>query len=167
MSNTADNNAATQAAAGEYLSFRLGAEEYGIPILTVQEIRVYSEATQIANAPRHIKGVVNLRGVIVPIVDLRILFDQDKVAYDEQTVTIVLNIAGKVVGVVVDGVSDVVALKTTDIKVPPAMGDALATNYVTGIATVTQADRERMLILMDIERLVSADELGVASNVSQ
>ncbi len=104
MNSTADKTVAPQAIAGEYLSFRLGAEEYGIPILMVQEIRVYSEATQIANAPKHIKGVVNLRGVIVPIIDLRILFDQSTVAYDEQTVTIVLNIGGKVIGVVVDGV---------------------------------------------------------------
>lgn len=167
MNTALDHSSIPQAVAGEYLSFRLGAEEYGIPILMVQEIRVYSEATQIANAPKHIKGVVNLRGVIVPIIDLRILFDQSTVAYDEQTVTIVLNIGGKVIGVVVDGVSDVVALKGVDIKVPPAMGDALATDYVTGIATVTQADQERMLILMDIERLLRGEELGLAVSGDQ
>lgn len=167
MSSNTHNAVIQQTAAGEYLSFRLGAEEYGIPILTVQEIRVYSEATKIANAPRHIKGVVNLRGVIVPIVDLRILFDQTTVAHDEQTVTIVLNIRGKVVGVVVDGVSDVVALKSGDIKAPPAMGPAVATGYVTGIATVTQADHERMLILLDIERLVGTDESAPAVGANQ
>src|SRR5574343_176420 len=104
-----------EALAGEYLSFRLGQEEYGIPILTVQEIRGYSEPTRIANAPEFMKGVVNLRGVIVPIVDLRIKFGQTP-QYNEITATIVLNIGKRVIGIVVDSVSDVVALTRAQIK---------------------------------------------------
>jgi purine-binding chemotaxis protein CheW len=104
-------NASLKSAAGEYLTFVLGEEEYGIEILKVQEIRGYDAVTPIANTPNFIKGVVNLRGKIVPIVDLRIKFNLGKVVYDEFTVVIILNLSGRVVGIVVDGVSDVMALK--------------------------------------------------------
>src|SRR3982750_247340 len=100
--------AATTQSGGEFLTFRLGAEEYGIDILRVQEIRSYEAPTRIANAPAFVKGVVNLRGVIVPIVDMRIKFNLTPVNYDSFTVVIVLNIAGRVVGMVVDAVSDVI-----------------------------------------------------------
>ena len=96
--------------AREFLTFRLGAESYGIEILKVQEIRGYEKPTTIANAPAFIKGVINLRGVIVPILDLRIKFQLGEAKYDEFTVVIILNVAGRMVGVVVDAVSDVVAL---------------------------------------------------------
>ncbi len=147
---------------GEYLSFRLGAEEYGIPILAVQEIRGYSEPTRIANAPRYLKGVVNLRGVIVPIVDLRLQFGQ-AASYNEITATIVLNIGRRVIGVVVDSVSDVVALGAGQISVPPPMGGAIDTAFITGIATQAQGEaHQRMLILMDVQRLIDADALPMA-----
>ena len=146
--------------AGEYLSFRLGQEEYGIPILTVQEIRGYSEPTRIANAPAAMKGVVNLRGVIVPIVDLRLKFGQPA-SYNEITATIVLTIGQRVMGIVVDSVSDVIALPAEEIKPPPQLASGIDTAYVTGIATQTQGEQSRMLILVDIERLMGSDELGL------
>ncbi|WP_342131828.1 chemotaxis protein CheW [Hydrogenophaga sp. OTU3427] len=157
--------AAPQASAGEYLSFRLGREEYGIPILTVQEIRGYQEPTRIANSPPFMKGVVNLRGVIVPIVDLRIKFAQEP-SYNEITATIVLNIGKRVIGIVVDSVSDVIALTAEQIKPPPQLASGIDTAYVTGIATLTQGDVQRMLILVDIERLMSSDELGLLEAVA-
>jgi purine-binding chemotaxis protein CheW len=155
-----------EALAGEYLSFRLGQEEYGIPILTVQEIRGYSEPTRIANAPEFMKGVVNLRGVIVPIVDLRIKFGQTP-QYNEITATIVLNIGKRVIGIVVDSVSDVVALTRAQIKPPPQLSSGMDAAYVTGIATEAQGDQARMLILVDIERLMSSDDIGLLEVVSE
>ncbi|MDP3519408.1 MAG: chemotaxis protein CheW, partial [Hydrogenophaga sp.] len=124
MSNTA---ATAEAQPGEYLSFRLGNEEYGIPILTVQEIRGYQEPTRIANAPPAIKGVVNLRGVIVPIVDLRLQLGLEQAVYNEITATIVLNLGQRVVGIVVDSVSDVVALSAAQIKEPPQLTGGIDT----------------------------------------
>jgi len=154
-----DTHNTASALAGEYLSFRLGAEEYGIPILTVQEIRGYSEPTRIANAPAFMKGVVNLRGVIVPIVDLRIQFNQTA-DYNEITATIVLNIGQRVTGIVVDSVSDVVALAAEQIKPPPQMTSGVDTAYVTGIATQAQGETtKRILILVNIEQLMSSDDI--------
>jgi purine-binding chemotaxis protein CheW len=163
MSNT-DNN--SLARPGEYLSFRLGQEEYGIPILTVQEIRGYTEPTRIANAPDFMKGVVNLRGVIVPIVDLRTQFGH-VAEYNEITATIVLNIGKRVIGIVVDSVSDVVALTTDQIKLPPQMASGVDTAYVTGIATEAQGHQARMLILVDIERLMSSEEIGLLDTLPE
>lgn len=154
------------ALAGEYLSFRLGAEEYGIPILTVQEIRGYTEPTRIANAPAFMKGVVNLRGVIVPIVDLRTKFKQ-AADYNDITATIVLNIGQRVIGIVVDSVSDVVALTSAQIKPPPQMTSGVNTAYVTGIATQAQGEAtERMLILVDIEQLMSSEDIGLLDRIT-
>lgn len=162
MNTTAINpNAKTGAAtqgSSEYLTFRLGAEEYGIDILRVQEIRSFEEPTRIANSPPHIKGVVNLRGVIVPVVDLRIKLNCEKVEYNSFTVVIVLNIKGRVVGAVVDSVSDVLELARDSIKPAPEMSSsAVDTVFVTGIASVG----ERMLILMDIESLMSSPDMGL------
>lgn len=157
------HNEKSPALPGEYLSFRLGLEEYGIPILTVQEIRGYQEPTRIANAPSYMKGVVNLRGVIVPIVDLRIQFGQDA-AYNEITSTIVLNIGKRVIGIVVDSVSDVVALRAEEINLPPQMISKVDTKFVTGIATQVLAEnKHRILILMDIERLIAFDAPDAAA----
>lgn len=149
-----------EAQPGEYLSFRLGAEEYGIPILKVQEIRGYNEPTRIANAPDFMKGVVNLRGVIVPIVDLRTKFGQEP-TYNEITATIVLNLGSRVIGIVVDSVSDVVALKADNIKAPPQLTTSIDTAYVTGIATETQGEAARMLVLIEIERLMTSRDIGL------
>ncbi|SNS86577.1 purine-binding chemotaxis protein CheW [Noviherbaspirillum humi] len=141
---------------GEFLAFTLGAEEYGIAILKVQEIRGYESVTRIANAPDYIKGVINLRGLIVPILDMRIRFGIGTPSYDQFTVVIILNIGQRVVGMVVDSVSDVITLSPEHIKPAPEMGGALNTDYLIGLGTLD----ERMLILVDIDRLISESELG-------
>ncbi|MBS0444790.1 MAG: chemotaxis protein CheW [Proteobacteria bacterium] len=148
---------AAAATGGEYLTFRLGEEEYGIDILKVQEIRSYESPTRIANAPSFIKGVVNLRGVIVPIVDLRLKLGCASAEYNSFTVVIVLNVKGRVVGAVVDSVSDVLELSREAIKPAPEMSSAIDTSFITGIGSVA----ERMLILMDIEGLMASAEMGL------
>ncbi len=143
------------AAGNEFLTFTLGREEYGIDILKVQEIRGYDAVTGIANAPPFIKGVINLRGIIVPIVDMRIKFNLGKAEYDPFTVVIILNIAERVVGMVVDGVSDVITLSPEQVRAAPEFGAALDTRYILGLGTV---DR-RMIILVDIERLMTSRDM--------
>jgi purine-binding chemotaxis protein CheW len=140
----------------DVLSFRLGKEEYGISILKVQEIRGYEAPTRLANAPAFLKGVINLRGAIVPVVDMRIKFGFANPSYDGLTVVIVLNIAQHVIGMVVDSVSDVVTLTADDIRPAPAMG-SLDAGYLRGLGTVG----ERMLILLDIDALMQSEELGL------
>ena len=142
---------------GEFLTFRLGAEEYGIDILRVQEIRSYEPPTRIANAPAFIKGVVNLRGVIVPIVDLRLKLGCASAEYNSFTVVIVLNVKGRVVGAVVDSVSDVLELQGDAVKPAPEMNSAVDLSFITGIGNVA----DRMLILMDIEALMSSADMGL------
>jgi len=144
----------------EYLSFKLGAEEYGIDILKVQEIRGYEPPTRMANVPDYIKGVVNLRGTIVPIVDLRIKFRLDAAEYNDFTVVIILNVSGRVLGVVVDGVSDVTSLCADQIKPKPQFSAAVDADHIVGLGTVDG----RMLILIDIERLVSSGELALGQS---
>ena len=139
----------------ELLTFTLGSEEYGIDILKVQEIRGYEAVTTIVNAPEFIKGVINLRGIIVPIVDMRIKFKLGSVTYDETTVVIVLNIANRVVGMVVDGVSDVTTLKPEEIRPAPEFGSGLDVQYLQGLGTVD----DRMIILVDIEKLMSSRDM--------
>ena len=152
---------AAQAQGGEFLTFRLGAEEYGIDILKVQEIRSYEQPTRIANAPAFVKGVVNLRGVIVPIVDLRLKLGCDTADYNSFTVVIVLNVKGRVVGAVVDSVSDVLELKADTIKPAPEMASAIDEGYITGIGSIN----DRMLILMDIESLMASAEMGLINEL--
>lgn len=147
----------------EFLTFTLAEETYGIDILKVQEIRGYDSVTRIANTPEFIKGVINLRGVIVPIVDLRLKFQVGEATYHEFTVVIIVNVMGKVVGIVVDGVSDVVALTAEQIKPAPEFGSALDTRYLTGLGTVN----DEMLILVDIERLIASDEIEIMAPVSE
>ena len=147
----------------EYLTFRLGAEEYGIDILKVQEIRSYEVPTRIANAPAFIKGVVNLRGVIVPIVDLRLKLDCPTADYNSFTVVIVLNVRNRVVGAVVDSVSDVLELSRDAIRPAPELSSAAVdTSFITGIGTIN----DRMLILMDIEGLMSSAEMGLMDSLN-
>jgi purine-binding chemotaxis protein CheW len=152
----------SDAAAGkEFLTFRLGSEEYAIDILKVQEIRGYEIATKFATAPAFIKGVVNLRGVIVPIVDLRMKFNLPTADYDESTVTIILNVMGRVVGAVVDSVSDVLELRGEQIKPAPEFSGSLDASFITGMGTVKQGEEERMLILIDIEQLMATADMGL------
>ncbi|MEW5788752.1 MAG: chemotaxis protein CheW [Pseudomonadota bacterium] len=152
-----ENSVGNVAASGEYLTFTLGKEEYGIDILKVQEIRGYEAVTRIANAPAFIKGVINLRGVIVPIVDLRIKFNLGDPAYDQFTVVIILNIGKRVVGIVVDGVSDVIQLNSDNLHPAPEFGSVLDTRYLLGLGTVDG----RMIIMVDIEQLMTSQEMAL------
>lgn len=152
---------AHRAAGREYLTFRLGAEEYGIDILKVQEIRGYEQVTRIANSPQFIKGVVNLRGVIVPIIDLRLKFNLGEAKYDAFTVVIILNVANRVVGAVVDSVSDVLELSAEQVRPAPEFNSLLDASYITGLGSVKQGETDRMLILVDIERLMTSADMAL------
>jgi len=149
-------------ALSEFLAFKLGEEEYGIDILRVQEIRSFERPTRMANAPEHILGVVNLRGVIVPIVDMRIKFKLSQVNYDSFTVVIVLNIGTRVVGMVVDGVSDVITLSPEQLRPVPELSSAIGSDHLLAIGSL----EDRMLILIDIEKLMSSADLGLVSPVA-
>ena len=149
--------------AQEYLTFTLGPEEYAIDILKVQEIRGYDAVTTIANAPAFIKGVVNLRGTIVPIVDLRIKFGIGNVEYTPFTVVIILNISGRVVGIVVDSVSDVTMLRAEQIRPAPEFAATVDTKFIVGLGTLD----ERMLIVVDIERLMLSSEMALVDATNQ
>jgi purine-binding chemotaxis protein CheW len=148
--------------ATEALAFTLGGEEYGIDILKVQEIRGYHAVTKIANAPDFVKGVVNLRGIIVPIVDMRIKLRLGRPTYDQFTVVIILNIGDRVVGIVVDGVSDVITLTPEQVKPAPEMGAALNTDHLIGLGVMG----ERMVILIDIDKLMSSAEMNVIEKIA-
>ncbi len=152
----------TNAESKEILAFTLGKEEYGIDILRVQELRGYETVTRIANSADFIKGVVNLRGIIVPIVDMRIKFNLGEPTYDQFTVVIILNILGRVVGMVVDSVSDVIALTNDQIRPAPEMGAAVNSDYLTGLGTI----EDRMLILIDIDKLMSSPEMGLMDKIA-
>jgi purine-binding chemotaxis protein CheW len=141
----------------EMLVFRLGAEEYGVDILKVQEIRGYEKVTPIPRSPDYLKGVVNLRGAIVPVIDLRLKFGMPDPAYDSFTVVIVLRIAGRTIGAVVDGVSDVVQLAPKDVRDAPSLGAMVDSSYLAGVATQSG----RMILIVDIEKLLSAGELAL------
>ena len=146
--------------AREYLTFRLDQEEYGIDILKVQEIRGYEQPTRIANAPAFIKGVVNLRGTIVPIVDMRLNFNCAQADYNSFTVVIILNLRDRVVGIVGDSVSDVMELSAENIRSAPDVESAIDNGCILGLGSVG----ERMLILLDIEKLMSNADMGLAAN---
>lgn len=154
------NGGAVTTSLREFLAFKLGAEEYGIDILRVQEIRSYEEPTRIANAPSFIKGVVNLRGVIVPIVDMRLKFNLEQANYDNFTVVIVLNIGERVVGMVVDAVSDVITLTPDQLRPVPEFNSTIASDHLLAIGAVA----ERMLILVDIEKLMSSADMGLVES---
>lgn len=162
LSAPADKRAVSTSAAHEFLTFTLGDEEYGIDIQNVQELRSYDTVTRLANAPEFIKGVVNLRGVIVPIIDMRIKFSLGTPVYDQFTVVIILQIAGRVMGMVVDSVSDVITLAGDEIKPAPQMGTAINTDYLIGIGAVDQ----RMIMLIDIARLMSAEDIGLIEKLA-
>lgn len=146
-------------AAREYLTFRLDQEEYGIDILKVQEIRGYEPPTRIAHAPEFIKGVVNLRGTIVPIVDMRLKFNCSKAEYNSFTVVIILNLHRRVVGIVVDSVSDVMELAADNVRSAPDIESAIDSSCIVGLGSVA----ERMLILLDIEKLMSSVDMGLVT----
>ena len=153
---------ANEIAGHEYLAFKLGTEEYGIDILKVQEIRGYEAVTRIANAPEFIKGVINLRGIIIPVVDMRIKFNLGEPIYDQFTVVIILNINGRIVGMVVDSVSDVTTLTPEQDKPAPEMGTAFSSDYMIGLGTID----ERMLILVNIDKLMLSPDMGLMEQVA-
>jgi purine-binding chemotaxis protein CheW len=149
-----------------YLAFTLGREEYGIEIQKVQELRGYEAVTRVANAPDLVKGVVkgvvNLSGIIVPIVDMRIKFNLGNPTYDQFTVVIIPCFGKRVIGMVVDSVSDVITLTPDQIKPAPEMGTAMDTDYLIGLGAINQ----RMLISMDIERLMAGSEMGLIEKLA-
>ena len=158
IGNQGRNSDSAEAGGGEeYLVFRLGQQEYAIDILKVQEIRSYEKPTAIANAPPFIKGVINLRGTIVPIVDLRIKFAVGSADYTPVTVVIVLNFGQRTVGIVVDGVSDVLTLSPNQIRPPPEFSEAVNTQCILGLATLD----ERMLTVLDIARLMLSPDMAL------
>lgn len=147
----------------EFLAFKLGDEEYGMDILRVQEIRSYEPPTRMANTPAFIKGVINLRGVIVPILDMRIKFNLAQVNYDTFTVVIVLNIGKQVVGMVVDGVSDVITLTPAQLRPVPEFSSTIGNDHLLAIGSI----QDRMLILLDIEKLMASAEMGLLTQTLQ
>ena len=154
---------ANQVDAEEFLTFTLGEEEYAIDILKVQEIRGYDSVTGIANTPDYIKGVINMRGVIVPVVDMRLKFHLGNATYDEFTVMIILNLGQRIVGMVVDSVSDVIALKSDEIRQAPDFGSTFDTEYLVGLANVG----ERMAIVVDIEKLMTSQVMGLIDQITE
>lgn len=150
----------------QYLTFIMAGEEYGVDILQVQEIRGWEPATPIPNAPAHIKGVINLRGAIVPIIDLRQCFGMDEIEYGPLTVVIVLRIdndkGSRVVGIVVDAVSEVYNVRDEDIRSTPTLGDSVNTEYLRGLATLD----EKMVVLLEINHLMSLDDVSDFAHVA-
>ncbi len=150
------------AASREMLTFRLGNEAYGINILKVQEIRGCDPVTPINGTPEFIRGVIDLRGVIVPIVDMRMKFDLPQAQYDAFTVVIILNVARRVIGIVVDAVSDVVTFSEDQIRPVPEFSAHLDTKFIMGLARID----EQMVILLDIEHLLSSPEMQLTDAAS-
>ena len=158
-----ESRAAAREATREVLVFVIGKEEYGVDILKVQEIRGYEKVTAIPAAPAYLKGVVNLRGVIVPVVDMRVKFGMADPSYDSFTVVVILRLASRVIGIVVDAVSDVAQLAASDVKEAPRLGAGVDSSFLIGVAT--QGDR--MILLLDIEKFLSSGELSLLDDVAR
>jgi purine-binding chemotaxis protein CheW len=154
---------ATREASREVLVFALGGEEYGVDILKVQEIRGYEKVTTIPAAPAYLKGVVNLRGIIVPVIDMRIKFGMADPKYDAFTVVIILRVSGRVIGIVVDGVSDVIHLAPSEVKAAPALGSIVDSGFLAGLAT----QDNRMILLLEIEKFLSSGELNLVNQAAE
>jgi purine-binding chemotaxis protein CheW len=163
----ATSSPAPLAVAREFLTFRLGAVAYGIDIRKVQQIRAYEAPTRIAGAPAFMRGMLKLRGVIVPIVDLRCKFGLTRVKFDHLTATVILSVADHVVGAVVDSVSDVVELAHDQIKPLPAFNAHASANFITGIGAPGRNDQDDMLVLLDIEQVMAGEDMGLAPRTLQ
>jgi purine-binding chemotaxis protein CheW len=157
------NRTTVREATREVLVFILGADEYAVDILKVQEIRGYDKVTPIPAAPDFVKGVVNLRGTIVPVIDLRVKFRLPEVKYDQFTVVVILRLSARVIGVVVDGVSDVMALTASEVRPAPQLGTVVDASFIAAVAT----QAERMVLLLDIEKLLSTGELNVLARAAE
>jgi purine-binding chemotaxis protein CheW len=147
---------ATEANTQQFLTFKLAGEEYGVGILSVQEIRGWTAVTAIPQSPAWLLGVINLRGTVVPVIDLRLKFNYARADYNEFTVVIILNLKSRVVGIVVDGVSDVITLAREQIKPAPSLGGNADTSHIIGFGTLD----ERMRILMDVEKLMASTDMS-------
>lgn len=158
-----DAKAAVRESVLEVLVFDLGGEQYGVDILKVQEIRGLEKVTPIPRAPDYLKGVMNLRGVVVPVVDLRVKFGLAEPRYDSFTVMVLLRIASRIIGIVVDGVSDVVRLTPSQIKPAPQLGSVVDSSFIAGVAT----PGEQMVLLLDIGKLLSSGELNLLQTATQ
>ena len=150
----------------QFLTFILAGEEYGVDILRVQEIKGWDAVTQVPNTPEYVRGVINLRGTIVPIIDLRIRFNMEQLEYGPTTVVIVLKVisgeSSRIMGIVVDGVSDVYNVKKNEIKAAPDFGDGVDSSFVSGLATV----EDKMVIILDIDYMLNSNELASVNKVS-
>lgn len=135
----------------QYLTFALGEEQYGVQILRVQEIKGYTGVTRIPNTPDYVKGVLNLRGTIVPIVDLRMKFGMEQQEYDKKTVIIVVEVKGRIMGIIVDAVSDVMNIAAKDIQPAPEFGGAVDVGFINGIGSYG----EKLVAFLDIDRVLS------------
>ncbi len=152
----------------QFLTFLLNGEEYGVDILRVQEIKGWDAVTQVPNTPEYVRGVINLRGTIVPIIDLRIRFDMERLEYGPTTVVIVLKVvadddSSRIMGIVVDGVSDVYNISNDEIKPAPDFGEGIDASFVSGLATVD----EKMVIVLDIDNMLNSDELAKVNKVTE
>jgi len=143
----------------QFLTFLLGAEEYGIDILMVQEIRGYSAVTPIPNAPPHVRGIMNLRGTVVPVVDLRAKFGMPPVEYGKFTVIIVVMVGAKIAGLVVDAVSDVLNISQADVRPAPDLGARCDTRFISGVVSIA----DKLAVLLDIQRLLTEEEMAGTS----
>lgn len=145
----------------KYLTFVLATEEYAVDILRVQEIKGWSKVTPIPNTPDYIRGVINLRGTIVPIIDLRLRFALERLDYGQMTVVVVVKVVSgnreRIMGIVVDAVSDVYDISENEIKPPPDFGSVISMEFIRGLATVN----EKMVIILDIDRLLNSGELAI------
>jgi len=151
----------------QLLTFLLAGEEYGVDILRVQEIKGWDSVTAIPNTPDYIKGVINLRGTIVPIIDLRLRFNLESIKYGPTTVVIVLRVEqegrSRIMGIIVDAVSDVYNVPDDGMKPAPDFGAAVDTEYVSGLMTVD----DKMVIGLDIDHLLNADEVSAVERAAQ
>jgi purine-binding chemotaxis protein CheW len=152
----------------KYLTFVLATEEYAVDILRVQEIKGWNKITTIPNTPHYICGVINLRGTIVPIIDLRLRFNLERLEYGPMTVVVVVRVIAnngkeRTMGIVVDAVSDVYDVSEMDIKPPPDFGSLISTEFIKGLTTVD----DKMVIVLDIDRLLNSNELAIVENVSE
>jgi purine-binding chemotaxis protein CheW len=154
MASAADN--------GQFLTFTLQNEEYGIEILKVQEIKGFSKITPIPNAPSFVRGVMNLRGTVVPIIDLRARFAMTEKEYDQFTCIIVVNVGTRVVGLVVDTVSDVLNIPNDSIAEPPELASVGDSSCITGMGKLG----ERIVMLLDTARLVGVEELSAETTAA-
>ena len=146
----------------QFLTFALGAEEYGVEILKIQEIKGFSAITPLPNAPAHVRGVLNLRGTIVPIVDLRKKFGMPEEANTAFTVIVVVRVQGQVMGFIVDAVSDVLTVTGAEIQPTPNLHGQVDTTFLTGLAKAG----EKLVILLDIDKVLTTAETMAAAQVA-